>query len=274
VKADQPKSDSSQEETHEASTPAPEADAPPAVRWSRPPAAPATPRPAAPPVAPRPAPYPAPPQPREATLALPAWLFAFVLLLGAGELLMLTDDSASADDEALPRELMIEDDMVHFMLEGVANGFANITIYLSITNYGEKSSGVLDFEIYAKNKLNDILYDIATHSAPAIDGSKTSEVRIPIRLPLDSSYRIELYLLEDDLRTLSGYGEVSLSDVDQSAVDFTSDDEDSKGGEPSVNAMGGDSDDAAMSPGPGPLLAVAALAGAALLTARRGRGRA
>jgi len=215
-------------------------------------------------------PYPAPPQPREATLALPAWLFAFVLLLGAGELLLLTDDSASADDDALPRDLMIEDDMVHFMLEGVADDFANITIYLSITNYGEKSSGVLDFEIYAKNKVNDILYDIATHSAPAIDGSKTTEVRIPIRLPLNSSYRIELYLLEDDLRTLSGYGEVSLSDVDQSAVDFTSGEDDNKeaGADDALMSLA-DEDDAA----PGSLLAVAALAGAALLAARRGRGR-
>ena len=213
-------------------------------------------------------PYPAPPQPHEATLALPAWLFAFVLLLGAGELLLLTDDSASADDDALPRDLMIEDDMVHFMLEGVADDFANITIYLSITNYGEKSSGALDFEIYAKNKVNDILYDIATHSAPAIDGGKTSEVRIPIRLPLNSSYRIELYLLEDDLRTLSGYGEVSLSDVDQSAVDFTSGEDDDDGSD--LAEMSLSEDDAA----PGLLLAVAALAGAALLATRRGRGRA
>jgi len=154
------------------------------------------------------------------TVILPLTVFALLLASWLGILMVLYSDTGSGDDDAEP-DLRIEE--VFFILEDIdqEQEFVTIDISLYITNYGDAESGEITLSIYAENKKNDLIYDRANQSVDPIDEERTVETIIPIQLPVNNSFRIRVYLFEDRMITITGYGEISLSSVSQTVVDFT-----------------------------------------------------
>ena len=153
------------------------------------------------------------------TVVFPLAVFALLFISWLGVLMVLyTETGSGTDDEA---DLKIEE--VFFQLEDIDEEQGHVTINISIyiTNYGELRSGDLLLNIYAQNKQNDLIYDRANQTVDAIDAEKTVESIIPIQLPTNNSFRIRVFLFEDDMITITGYGEISLSSVSQTVVDFT-----------------------------------------------------
>ena len=152
----------------------------------------------------------------------PTSLFIMVLLLAIILAAVTRTDNAEAQPKTAP-DLEIEEGMVFFQLDDIDNGSYRMTISVYITNYGEETSGDIRMNIYAENKFNDIVYDSANKTVEAIEGHKTIEVTIPIELPENNSFRIRIFLFEAGLIKIHGYGEVSLTNVDQTVVEYTDD---------------------------------------------------
>ena len=184
--------------------------------------------------------YPYPAMPRDGqryqrkkiylqTVVFPLVVFSLLFISWLSALMVLYADtgSGSEDDGA---ELRIEE--VFFQLEDIdeEQEYVTINISLYITNYGNEKSGDLLLNIYAQNKQNDLIYDRANKTVGAIDAEKTVEAIIPIQLPTNNSFRIRVFLFEDDMITITGYGEISLSSVSQTVVDFTTGEGGANGG--------------------------------------------
>ena len=221
---------------------------------------------------PRPWPEAGAPHPtsRPMSIMWPASLFILVLLLGV----LLAAVSNSDTVEAEPKteaDLEIEEGMVFFQLNDIEEERYLMTISIYITNYGEEASGAVRLNVYAENKFNDIVYDSANKTVDPIEGRKTIEVTIPIELPDNNSFRIRIFLFEAGLIKIQGYGEVSLTDVDQTVVEYTDADDEGSAGlniAPSDDDLAGGSDD---DPGFGVALLIVGTMMAAGL-ARRSKG--
>lgn len=162
---------------------------------------------------------------RPMSILWPASLFIVVLLLGVMLAVVSRSDTAEAEPKT-EADLEIEEGMVFFQLDDIENGSYRMTISIYLTNYGEETSGDIRVNIYAENKFNDIVYDSANRTVEPIGGRKTIEVTIPIELPDNNSFRIRIFLFEAGLIKIQGYGEVSLTNVDQTVVEYTDADND------------------------------------------------
>lgn len=182
----------------------------------------------------------------------PTLVFVLVLAMAVGLVLVNEADNAEADDKD-PSELVIEPGMVFFELKETEGESYLLEVSLFITNYGEKVSGGITIRGYAENKHNDIVYDNAETMTDPIPARQTDEVLLPITLPSNASYRIRIFLFEYDIITISGYGEVSLSAVSQTVLEFTSEKEEEQ-------KVAGDDDDDDDSPGLSGVMAVATFA--------------
>jgi len=146
-------------------------------------------------------------------------MFVLVLVMGMTLVVISRSDTAEAEPET-KAELEIEDGMVFFQLDDIENGSYKMTISIYITNYGEEESGEVRLNIYAENKANDIVYDSANQTVDPIPGRKTAEIKIPIELPDNNSFRIRIFLFDAGLIKIQGYGEVALNQVDPTVVEY------------------------------------------------------
>lgn len=200
----------------------------------------------------------------------PASLFIVVLLLGVILAAVSRSDTVTAEPET-EAELEIEEGMVFFQLDDIEDGSFRMTISIYITNYGEEESGEVRVNIYAENKFNDIVYDSANKTVDPIGGRKTIEVTLPIELPDNNSFRIRIFLFEAGLIKILGYGEVSLTNIDQTVVEYTDADGGGRGGQPANDPMSYDDSEDNDGPGFGLVLLIVGMVGATILTQRSRR---
>ncbi len=169
-------------------------------------------------------------EPRPPSFVLPVVVFSVFLVSWLGILLVFNADTGSGDEA--PAALAVED--VFFQLDELDEEMVQIEISIYITNYGREESGEIELVFNALNMSNSFGVDNATTEIGRLAGERTVEARVPMELPTNTSYRIKIRVAEDGMTTIEGSGEISLGEVSQSVVDFTTEDGSSGRGAPNM----------------------------------------
>jgi len=162
------------------------------------------------------------------------------------------------------------------------NETATLSVSVSVTNRGDAASEPLDLRVLLRQSESNVIADEASETVGEVRPGRTDTVRTTVEVPANYNYYVDAALWSDDVLIDETQGVANLNpretisanetveEVEFAVEDFTR----NEGGDDAADGSGADRDrgedgSGDSTPGFGPLVALVALAGAALVARRR-----